>query len=145
MFWPCSIGEDAEAGGYYLVMPRAEGSLSDELTKRGILPPTESVNILMQNRREPAEAETVVHRDLKPGNVLFHDGRWKIADFGIARFVEDATSANTVRGFLSAPYAAPEQWLGQHATHATGRVISVLWDVLEKPVARAGNRSPSRG
>lgn len=112
-------GEDAEAGGYYLVMPRAEGSLSDELAKRGILPPTESVNILMQIAEGLREAETVVHRDLKPGNVLFHDGRWKIADFGIARFVEDATSANTVRGFLSAPYAAPEQWLGQHATHAT--------------------------
>ncbi len=39
-------GEDAEAGGYYLVMPRAERSLSDELTKRGILQPTESVDIL---------------------------------------------------------------------------------------------------
>lgn len=60
-----------------------------------------------------------MHRDLKPGNVLLHEGRWKIADFGIARFVEDATSVNTVRDFLSAPYAAPEQWRGEHATHST--------------------------
>jgi serine/threonine protein kinase len=112
-------GEDADAGGYYLVMPRAERSLSDELTKRGIVQATESVDILRQIAEGLEEAENIVHRDLKPGNVLFHNGRWKIADFGIARFVEDATSANTVRGFLSAQYAAPEQWLGQHATHAT--------------------------
>jgi len=96
-------GEDAEGGGYYLVMPRAEGSLSDELTKRGILPPTESVNILVQIADGLREAKTVVHRDLKPGNVLFHDGKWKVADFGIARFVEDATSANTVLDRKSSP------------------------------------------
>jgi eukaryotic-like serine/threonine-protein kinase len=112
-------GKDAEAGGYYLVMPRAERSLSDELINSGMLQPDRSVDILRQIAEGIKEAETIVHRDLKPGNVLFHDGRWKIADFGIARFVEDATSANTVRGFLSAQYAAPEQWLGGHATHAT--------------------------
>lgn len=112
-------GEDAEAGGYYLVMPRAERSLSDELINRGMLQPDQSVDILRQIAEGIKEAKNIVHRDLKPGNVLFHNGRWKIADFGIARFVEDATSANTVRGFLSAQYAAPEQWLGEHATHAT--------------------------
>jgi eukaryotic-like serine/threonine-protein kinase len=83
------------------------------------LRPDESTDILVQITEGLKEAVNIVHRDLKPGNVLFHNGRWKIADFGIARFVEDATSANTVRGFLSAPYAAPEQWLGEHATHAT--------------------------
>ena len=41
-------GEDAEAGGYYLVMPRAEGSLSDELINRGMLQPDPSVDILRQ-------------------------------------------------------------------------------------------------
>ncbi len=112
-------GEDAEAGGYYLVMPRAEGSLSDELINRGMLQPDQSVALLRQIAEGLKEAQNIVHRDLKPGNVLFHTGRWKIADFGIARFVEDATSVHTVRDFLSAQYAAPEQWLGEHATHAT--------------------------
>lgn len=51
--------------------------------------------------------------------MLLHDGKWKIADFGIARFVEDATSAHTVREFLSPQYAAPEQWIGERATQAT--------------------------
>lgn len=112
-------GEDSEAGGYYVVMPRAERSLSDEVRARGTLPPAEATDILGQLARGLREVEGIVHRDLKPANVLLHDGKWKIADFGIARFVEDATSSNTVRDFLSAPYAAPEQWIGEHATHAT--------------------------
>jgi serine/threonine-protein kinase len=48
----------------------------------------------MQIAEEIKEVAGIVHRDLKPGNMLFHDGAWKITDFGIARFVEDATSAN---------------------------------------------------
>jgi eukaryotic-like serine/threonine-protein kinase len=112
-------GEDSEGGGYFVVMPRAERSLADELQTRGMLPSEEAIDILRQIADGIKEVETLIHRDLKPGNVLYHDGRWKIADFGIARFVEDATSLNTVRGFLSAPYAAPEQWTGERATHAT--------------------------
>jgi serine/threonine protein kinase len=112
-------GEDSEGGGYFVVMPRAERSLLDELRTRGMLPVAEAINVLRQIAEGLKEVEGLIHRDIKPGNVLYHDGRWKIADFGIARFVEDATSANTVREFLSAQYAAPEQWAGEHATHAT--------------------------
>jgi eukaryotic-like serine/threonine-protein kinase len=112
-------GEDAEAGGYYVIMPRADRSLADELKTRGVLPSAEAIDILMQIAEGMKEFSGIVHRDLKPGNVLLHNGRWKVADFGIARFVEDATSINTVRGFLSPPYAAPEQWVGERATSAT--------------------------
>jgi eukaryotic-like serine/threonine-protein kinase len=112
-------GEDSGAGGYYIVMPRAECSLADALNERGVIPPTEAADVLRQIAEGLKEVEDIVHRDLKPGNVLYHNGKWKIADFGIARFVEDATSTHTVRGFLSPQYAAPEQWLGEHATHAT--------------------------
>jgi serine/threonine protein kinase len=112
-------GEDSEGGQYFVVMPQAERSLADELGTRGMLSSAEATDILRQIAEGLKEVEGLIHRDLKPGNVLYHDGRWKIADFGIARFVEDATSTNTVRGFLSAPYAAPEQWTGERATHAT--------------------------
>jgi serine/threonine-protein kinase len=112
-------GEDAEGGGYYVVMPRAERSLEAELGARGGLPAEEAIEVLEQLAEGIRQLSDIVHRDLKPGNVLLHEGRWKIADFGLARFVEAATSSNTVRGFLSAPYAAPEQWLGEHATPAT--------------------------
>jgi eukaryotic-like serine/threonine-protein kinase len=66
-----------------------------------------------------AEVPDITHRDLKPANVLLHEGRWKIADLGIARFVEDTTSSHTLKGFLSRPYAAPEQWQEERATGAT--------------------------
>jgi serine/threonine-protein kinase len=66
-----------------------------------------------------AEIPDIVHRDLKPGNVLSHENLWKIADFGIARFVEDSTSLNTLKDCLSPPFAAPEQWRAEHSTGAT--------------------------
>ncbi|MDM3788590.1 protein kinase, partial [Proteus mirabilis] len=65
------------------------------------------------------EVGDIVHRDLKPGNILRHEERWKIADFGIAKFVEDSTSLETLREALTPSYAAPEQWLGQRPTSAT--------------------------
>lgn len=48
-----------------------------------------------------SELPDIVHRDLKPQNVLFHSGRWKVADFGIARFVEETTSVRTLKDCLS--------------------------------------------
>lgn len=65
------------------------------------------------------ELPPLVHRDLKPGNLLLHEGAWKIADFGIAKFVEESTSLNTLKGALSPPSAAPEQWRLQKAEVAT--------------------------
>src|SRR5690349_10436452 len=100
-------------------MPRADRSLAEELTKRGLLTPVEATDVRRQIAEGLRELQNLVHRDLKPANILLHNGKWKIADLGIARFVKDATSTNTVRDFLSAPYEAPEQWLGEHATHAT--------------------------
>jgi serine/threonine-protein kinase len=48
-----------------------------------------------------------------------HESAWKIADFGIAKFVEDSTSLETLRGCLTRAYAAPEQWLLQRPSGAT--------------------------
>jgi len=52
----------------------------------------------------------IIHRDLKPANVLRHDGRWKLADFGIARDQEIGTQDPTWIGAGSPPYMAPEIW-----------------------------------
>src|SRR6266478_24341 len=116
---PTDSGQDANTGAYYLVMPRADKSLADELASRGAIPAAESVDVLTQIASGLREIPQIVHRDLKPANIRFHQGRWKIADFGIARFVEEATSLNTVKDCLSPPFAAPEQWNGEHATGAT--------------------------
>jgi eukaryotic-like serine/threonine-protein kinase len=60
----------------------------------------------------------VVHRDVKPENVLYLDGRWCLADFGISRYAEATTAADTRKYALSPPYAAPERWRGERATIA---------------------------
>jgi serine/threonine protein kinase len=57
----------------------------------------------------------VVHRDLKPENVLELDGRWCLADFGIARYAEATTATETRKGAMSLPYAAPERFRGERA------------------------------
>jgi serine/threonine-protein kinase len=111
-------GQDAESDRYYLVMPICERSLQDELAT-GPLPFEEAKAAALDIAAGLSEVPEIVHRDLKPGNVLWHDGSWKIADFGIAKFVEDATSLESLRTSLTPSYAAPEQWRGERPTGAT--------------------------
>jgi hypothetical protein len=112
-------GQDAESDLYYVIMARAECSLQEEVNRIGVFSEKDAVSVLGDIATGLAEVRDIVHRDLKPANVLLHDGKWKLADFGIARFVEESTSLQTLKDFLSAQYAAPEQWLGQRATPAT--------------------------
>lgn len=113
-------GQDAESEGYYLVMPVCEKSLQDVLQEMpqglGINDAIPIVQAVVAGLTEVAD---ITHRDLKPGNILFHNGLWKIADFGIAKFVEDATSLESLRGWHTPPYAAPEQLRGERPTGAT--------------------------
>jgi len=59
---------------------------------------------------------SILYRDLKPANVLRLNDRWQLADFGIARDLEQATSTYTFQGFGTAPYIAPEIWNNQPST-----------------------------
>lgn len=112
-------GQDGQSDSYFVVMPRAEKSLQDELNNGKIFNHVDAANILLQIVNGLSEVPDIVHRDLKPGNVLYHEGKWKVADFGIARFVEESTSLHTVKDNLTPQYAAPEQWQYQRATSAT--------------------------
>lgn len=112
-------GQDAETEACFVVMELAAGSLQDEVANGSVLAARDAAAVMLQIARGLVEVGDIVHRDLKPANVLRHENRWKIADFGIARFIEEATASNTLRRYLSPEYAAPEQWRGERATHAT--------------------------
>ncbi len=112
-------GKDATTGFNYIVMPRAKESLQDLLDRDGPLVDEDAMAVLMDVLCGLQEMKRVVHGDLKPANVLLHDARWQLADMGIARLVDDAPSALSVRMFVSEAYAAPEQWRFETPTHAT--------------------------
>jgi len=110
-------------GQPYLIMEYLPSrSLSHVLAQRGTLPPAEVAEIGSQAAAALASAHAagVVHRDVKPGNVLLgDDGTVKITDFGISRAVEDITA--TITGFvLGTPaYLSPEVAKGGRATFSS--------------------------
>lgn len=106
-------------GYWFIVMPRAERSLKAQLDHQASVSTEDAVGILIDVADAlVALAGSVVHRDLKPANILLLDGRWCLADFGIARYAEAATGTETKKGWQSHPYAAPERWKGVRATQA---------------------------
>jgi len=104
---------------WVLIMPLAERSLGQELEVVGALSVEAALVVLMDIADALADIDgRVVHRDLKPGNVLLLDGVWCLADFGISRYAEATTAPDTRKGALSPPYAAPERWRSERASSA---------------------------
>src|SRR5829696_7115683 len=122
---------EAPGGLLYYVMPFIEGeSLRDRLNKEQQLPIHDSLSIV----REAAEAlqyaheRGIVHRDIKPENILLQGGHALVADFGIARAVGGATTAQITGAGLAIgtpAYMSPEQALGQAAIDARSDVYSL--------------------
>jgi serine/threonine-protein kinase len=105
---------------YVIVMPRADTSLRAHLTEHHQLSETDAVAILRDIAAALEDLDgKVVHRDLKPDNVLYLNGFWSLADFGISRYAEATTAQDTRKYSLTPPYAAPEQWRGERATART--------------------------
>ncbi|MBA4861554.1 serine/threonine protein kinase [Streptomyces sp. PSKA54] len=112
-------------GRFYLVMELVEGgSLAQETSGGARLAPERVAAIAEQAAAGLAAAhrEGVVHRDIKPGNLLLAaDGTVKLGDFGIARFLDDPAAALTSTGQIvgTGLYLAPERALGQQAGPAS--------------------------
>lgn len=109
-----------KAGGLlYYVMPLAEGeSLRDRLDREIRLSPKEALEIGSQVAAalDHAHGKGILHRDIRPENILLQEGQVVVADFGIARAVREAAGERLTERALSPGkpyYVSPEQALGE--------------------------------
>jgi eukaryotic-like serine/threonine-protein kinase len=114
------FGLDEATHRHYIVMEIVRGKSGAEiLREEGVLEIRDALSIVAQSCRglEYAHRNGVVHRDVKPGNLLrSEDGVVKLADFGIAKAVSDESSITQVGSVLgTAAYLAPEQAAGEQA------------------------------
>ncbi|WP_327635249.1 protein kinase [Kribbella sp. NBC_00482] len=125
--------------GFFLVMELVEGrTVAAELAQQGPLPKDRAIDIVEQAAAGLAAAhlEDVVHRDVKPGNLLLTaDGIVKVADFGIAHLPGEGASTLTATGQIvgSTHYLAPERARGEQAGKAAD--VYALGCVLYQLVA----------
>lgn len=113
------IYEVSTAEPYYLAMQLVEGeTLAAIIRREGKLEPSRAAAILQQvaNALDYAHARGVVHRDVKPSNILLdHAGRAILSDFGIAKAVEGTRITQTGVAMGTPEYMSPEQGQGKPA------------------------------
>ena len=107
-----------ENGIYYIVMELIEGiTLKKYIEKRGKLPFKEAVSIAIQvaNGLDAAHKHHIVHRDIKPQNIIISkEGKVKVTDFGIAK-VASSSTINSSSTMGSVHYISPEQARGGYS------------------------------
>ncbi|WP_264028973.1 serine/threonine-protein kinase [Cellulosimicrobium sp. SH8] len=110
-------------GSGYLVMELVVGEpMADLLEREPVLPPARLLPILAQTARalHAAHLSGVVHRDVKPGNILIdRSGTVKITDFGVSLAANQVPMTATGMVMGTAQYLSPEQAVGQAATGAS--------------------------
>lgn len=139
------LGEDQ--GRFFLVMKYMPGgSLKDVLEKDGRLHYERAVEITTQiaNALDYTHQRDIVHRDVKPGNILFdEDGTARIADFGFAKALSGASaSLSASGGMVGTPaYMAPEVWREQGVSPATDvySLACVVFEMLTGEVLFEGD------
>jgi serine/threonine-protein kinase len=106
---------EKQDGVFFIVMEYVPGeTLESLIIRHGALDLAQALDYTCQicNAVDHAHGQGVIHRDLRPGNVLVTEqGLAKVADFGTSRFLEIAAHGTTVIG--SPPYMAPEQFQGK--------------------------------
>jgi serine/threonine-protein kinase len=112
-------GQDEQTGQYFIVMEYIEGSSCAEILRdEGWVEVDEAIGIIEQacEGLHYAHRNGVVHRDVKPGNLLrAREGEVKLADFGIAKATEQSSITQVGSVLGTAAYLAPEQARGEEA------------------------------
>ncbi|HVM25532.1 MAG TPA: Stk1 family PASTA domain-containing Ser/Thr kinase [Candidatus Limnocylindrales bacterium] len=129
-------GTDGADGDQYIVMELVEGrDLAAILRDRGTLSTDDAVRVAISvaSALEVAHRKGIVHRDVKPGNIMITDaGDVKVTDFGIARAVSEASMTVTGTTLGSVHYFSPEQARGDEVTGASDvyALAIVLFEML---------------
>ena len=119
-----AAGQDQASGKHYLVLEFVDGqSAHDLLDRQGRLAVGDAVHVALDIARalEHAHSRNVVHRDIKPDNILLtRSGVAKLADLGLAKRLDEASHLTATRqGFGTTPYMPYEQ--AMNARRADGR------------------------
>ncbi len=130
-------GGECEDGRPFLVMEFVDGEPIDRWCETHRLPALARVRLVLDAARAAAyaHARAVLHRDLKPDNILVDaNGQVKLLDFGVAKLLDDEAQAPllTSARYFTPRYAAPEQIAGEPATTATDvfALAVVLYELI---------------
>ena len=117
-----------DGSSHFIVMEHVDGSdLARLLRQAGRITPSDAVRIAEQvcSALAVAHRAGVVHRDIKPGNVIVRpDGTVKVTDFGIAQALGQASLTDTGTVMGTAAYVAPEQARGQADEPGLGHLLA---------------------
>jgi len=103
---------------YMMVEYMKDGSLADELAKKDFIDLPKAISIITQisSALEAIHSKGIVHRDVKPSNILLAGERAVLSDFGIAKALDTQLSTEVVQVRGTVIYMSPEQAMGKKAT-----------------------------
>ncbi|MFN8000697.1 MAG: protein kinase [Acidobacteriota bacterium] len=151
----CVVHDFVEADGYsFIVMQYIEGESLSDLIQRGALKPEQTLSLALQMASALAEAHAhgVIHRDIKPHNIMLTpNGQLKILDFGLAKVTQgknaglDALSQYSQAGLIvgTIAYMSPEQLRGERLDERTDifSLGAVFYELVSRkhPFAKDNN------
>lgn len=123
----CLVMEYADGGCLWRLVTDDDGETTKALAERDVVDIAMPIMDAVCSMHELG----IVHRDIKPQNVLRSDDQWKLSDFGISKWIRTEVTGYTFQGAHSAPWAPPEQMEGAPAhpsadVYAMGRVLGFL-------------------